>query len=97
MKLYKLKIEVIPFYISPFSFVSEWKEAIKMFYLKWRLARRFKKLRWTPDDIWEKTYYCGSLNDAIGTLAWHITDNNKLLPKARKLVSAGFENGWNKL
>jgi len=101
MKLYKIKLkaEIMPFYVYPFSFVAEWRNAIQFEILQYRLKNHFIKLAWTHDDIMLKTLYCGSLREATRTLSnillddfgWTSTD---LYSVAWKLVDDGFERRW---
>lgn len=101
MKIYKLKIkiEIEPMYIYPFGFLVEWYNVIELIVIHIRIKRHFNKLAWTEDKIWKMTMYCGSLNEAIGHLAYKLLsdfgrDEKRFYPVARKLITDGFEREW---
>ncbi len=92
MKLYKIKFE--PIHVYPFQFLSDWWFKIKLILDKLKLKRKFKKLNWSEEEMWELTQYCCSLKDAVRTLRDELTKNFRLFPLAEKLIYDGYERDW---
>ena len=94
MKLYKIQFKMVSFYIFPFEPIQNFYYRLKLIYLGWVLHIKFIRLDWTEEWVWDKTKFCGSLDLAVEDLAYELTKNRALFPKARKLIFSGYERDW---
>ena len=94
MRLYKVKIQFISFEKDLLHYPTNWMMWVYVEYLKYKLRRKFKKLNWTEDCVWDQTRYAESLKDAIWILSLILTKDDRLIPTAEKLIEDGYERGW---
>lgn len=83
-------------------------EYLKRMWLKFKIRRFYKNLNWTAVEVWEKTRFCGCLEDAIDKLAsdlivcferveYHsesiLIDNSDIRTFTKGLIRSDYENG----
>lgn len=100
MKIYKIKLELVPVYIYPFQFLNGWRNMILYEIEAYKIKKHFKKLAWKKDQVISMTIHCGSLNDAINHLSGRLfssygKDTRRFYPIASQLISDGFNRDWN--
>lgn len=61
---------------------------------KLKVKAKFESMPWNKENIFSHTSGCGYLSEAIRHLARQLTEDEELLPYARKLVSEAYERDW---
>ncbi len=74
--------------------MEEVNKMVRLFIKKFKARRKFKKLKWSDDEVWNMTSYCGSLAEAVDLLCYKITNDKRLFPTLKKLIHKKFENNW---
>ena len=94
IRILSIQFQVKTFYVFPFDFLTKWKIALKDLYEMQRLKRKFNKLNWTDSEAWRITSFCGSLDDAVGTLCSELTKDYRLHRKLKPLILSGYDRQW---
>jgi len=67
---------------------------VRLLIKKFRVKRKFKKLKWNSNEVWHMTSFCRSLAEAVDLLCHKITSDKRLFPMLKKLIHKRYENDW---
>lgn len=81
MKIYLPILSIQKIEIDPFKKFKKWWSTYTLWKRKRKLKKYYKKQNWNQNDIWRMTRGCGSLDDAINTLAHDIVFDFEIIKK----------------